>query len=303
MIKSLGLPYMGSKRKIASIIVDKILEIQPKTKYVYDLFGGGGAISFEFSQRPHIKEVYYNELNCGVVELLKKIKNEGITPDFYQWVSRSEFELHKNDTTWLGGLYHVLWSFGSKGANYVYGLDIEERKRSIHDSIVNGTPFSQNGHLITYSDDMNLKERRLHLCRILGKSNKLERLESLENLERMNKLLEIENNRVLENIHILNMHAYDVAIDTPKDETVIYLDPPYKGTAKYKVDINHDDLYNYVRMSGYPVFMSEYNAPFNCVMEIEHRATLSKTMNNVVTEKLFYNRDYKPPKQIDEYFY
>ena len=44
----IGIPYMGSKRKLASEIVSFILERHPKTKYVWDLFGGGGAISFEF---------------------------------------------------------------------------------------------------------------------------------------------------------------------------------------------------------------------------------------------------------------
>jgi len=40
-----GIPYMGGKRKIASKIVDYILQCNPNTKYVYDLFGGGGSIS------------------------------------------------------------------------------------------------------------------------------------------------------------------------------------------------------------------------------------------------------------------
>lgn len=69
---------MGSKRQLASKIVDKILELQPNTKYVYDLFSGGGAISFEFLQRPQIEKVFYNELNTGVVELLKDIQKRRI---------------------------------------------------------------------------------------------------------------------------------------------------------------------------------------------------------------------------------
>ena len=70
----LGIPYMGSKRRLAQKIVDYILLHNPETKYVYDVFGGGGAISFEFLQRKQIKKVYYNELNTGVCELLRKIQ-------------------------------------------------------------------------------------------------------------------------------------------------------------------------------------------------------------------------------------
>jgi site-specific DNA-adenine methylase len=52
-----GLPYMGSKRKLASNIVNLILELNPKCKYFYDLFGGGGAISFEALQKPKIATI------------------------------------------------------------------------------------------------------------------------------------------------------------------------------------------------------------------------------------------------------
>jgi len=56
-IKGLGIPYMGGKRQIAPKIVDYILAKNPNVKYVYDLFGGGGAMSFEFLQRKQIKKV------------------------------------------------------------------------------------------------------------------------------------------------------------------------------------------------------------------------------------------------------
>ena len=49
---------MGSKRALSKLIVNYILENNPKTKYIYDLFGGGGAISFEFLQRPQIKKLF-----------------------------------------------------------------------------------------------------------------------------------------------------------------------------------------------------------------------------------------------------
>ena len=41
-----------------------------------------------------------------------------------------------------------------------------------------------------------------------------------------------------------------------------------------------------------PVFVSEYTAPddFECILEIEHRSTLSSTNNSKrVVEKLFWN--------------
>jgi site-specific DNA-adenine methylase len=48
---SLGIPYMGSKRKIAKPLIDYMLNSNPNAKYFYDLFGGGGDMSFEALQR------------------------------------------------------------------------------------------------------------------------------------------------------------------------------------------------------------------------------------------------------------
>ena len=56
--KNLGLPYMGGKRKIAGKIVDEILRRHPDCEYFYDLFGGGGAISFEAMQRSSISKCF-----------------------------------------------------------------------------------------------------------------------------------------------------------------------------------------------------------------------------------------------------
>ena len=41
----LGIPYMGSKRKIAKELMDYMLANTPNATAFYDLFGGGGAIS------------------------------------------------------------------------------------------------------------------------------------------------------------------------------------------------------------------------------------------------------------------
>ena len=49
------LPYMGSKRKLAARILDTIISCQHgRSLKLYDLFGGGGAVSFEALQRPEI---------------------------------------------------------------------------------------------------------------------------------------------------------------------------------------------------------------------------------------------------------
>ena len=43
-------PYMGSKNKIALPLLREMLKVKPNARYFYDLFGGGGSISFTASE-------------------------------------------------------------------------------------------------------------------------------------------------------------------------------------------------------------------------------------------------------------
>jgi hypothetical protein len=137
IIKGLGLPYMGSKRKIAPEIVDFMLKENPNATTFVDLFGGGAAISLNLIQRPQIKQVFYNEFNTGVVRLLEDIRDNGITDKYFQWISRETFMENKNKDTWLGGLCKVVWSFGNNQKDYLFAKDIEEDKRLLHHIVVN----------------------------------------------------------------------------------------------------------------------------------------------------------------------
>ena len=186
------MPYMGSKRRLSSEIVNHILTAQPNTKYVWDLFGGGGAISFEFLQHPQIERVVYNELNTGVVELLRKIQKDGITPEFYQWVDRDTFNAHKNDDDWFGGLCKVVWSFGNNQHTYLFGKHIEDMKRQAHECVVNGAPFELDGISFNNLQGKTINERRLHFISILTANKKRFDLEQLEQLQQLPRLQQLE---------------------------------------------------------------------------------------------------------------
>lgn len=72
------------------------------------LFGGGGSISFMLLQAKQFKKVHYNEYNPAIVNLLKYVRDNGVTDEFYKWVSREEFEKNVNRTDWYGGLLKTL---------------------------------------------------------------------------------------------------------------------------------------------------------------------------------------------------
>ena len=285
--KKLGMPYMGSKRRLSREIVDHILTAHPNTKYVWDLFGGGGAISFEFLQRPQIERVVYNELNTGVVELLRKIQKDGITPEFYQWVDRDTFHAHKNDDDWFGGLCKVVWSFGNKQHDYIFGKHIEDLKRQAHECVVNGAPFELDGISFNNLQGNTINERRLRFRSILSANKKRFDLQQLEQLQQLERLQQLQQ---LERLNILNQSAFDVVIDTPIEETIIYLDPPYKGTEKYQEDVCHNELKRYIDNSPYTVYLSSYDFDLPVVKQMKHLSTLSSTNNNAAVEKLFCNK-------------
>lgn len=83
--------------------------------------------------------------------------------------------------------------------------------------------------------------------------------------------------------------------------SIIYCDPPYEGTTKYKDQFDHEQFWQWCRLMtehGHTVFVSEYNAPtdFKCVWQKEVKSSLSANGvsggNKNSVEKLFtYDRD------------
>ena len=332
---SLGIPYMGSKRKIAGKLVDYMLANTPSAKYVYDLFGGGGAMSFEFMQRQQIERVHYNEINTGVVELLRKIMTDGVTDEFYQWVTRDDFNELKKGNDWRAGLIKTCWSFGSNQENYLFGESIEAYKRCYHNVVVECIDetqamseyckkyvYDKYGIVCELNIQMpigeSIKERRLnirsqlvafekkckqiqadvpslrHLERLqqLQQLERLQQLQQLERLERLERLQQLERLERLERISISNQSAFDVQIDTPPHETIVYLDPPYKGRGEYAEKMCHNELYAFIDTlteRGYKVYLSSYESPLHEVYQLAHRSTLNANVNNKVTERLFCN--------------
>ncbi len=83
-------------------------------------------------------------------------------------------------------------------------------------------------------------------------------------------------------------------LDIP-DNSIIYCDPPYEGTTKYKDDFDHERFWMWCEektLSGHNVFVSEYHAPENwvSVWEQEIRNGLNNRdvkFNKMPIEKLF----------------
>jgi len=326
----LGIPYQGSKRKLAGKIIDYILENNPNCKYFYDLFGGGGSISFEAVTRQKFQNVFYNEIDTGVTELLKDILKNGITDKHYQWIDREVFHENKDKATWLGGLCKTIWSFGNNQRYYLFSKDIEAYKKNYHYVIVNNenrlnemqcfvedylkTKYGINQKCYLNMPDGNTyNEKRLSIRSQLTEYEKtckqleqLRQLQQLEQLERLQQLQQLQRLQRLQQLIILNKSYENVIITTPKKETIIYLDPPYitnssKNSYQNPFNVNlNNQLNSFIMNCPYKVYVSGYSSPFPEVLSIQHRSRVGK--NVLAIERLFCNRpDKKELSNINKF--
>ena len=106
-----------------------------------------------------------------------------------------------------------------------------------------------------------------------------------------NYIKESINNILKQNLDGIKLvcSSYD-ALDIPAN-SIIYCDPPYNGTTKYKDSFDSDAFWQWCRdkaKEGHTVYVSEYNAPedFKCIWEKQINSNLGGT-SKTATEKLF----------------
>lgn len=91
----------------------------------------------------------------------------------------------------------------------------------------------------------------------------------------------------------IRLSSFD-ELDIPP-QSIIYCDPPYAGTTKYKDDFDHEKFWQWCRekcAEGHSVFISEYNAPddFACVWSGELAVSVQKSGAKKATERLFVHK-------------
>lgn len=95
--------------------------------------------------------------------------------------------------------------------------------------------------------------------------------------------------KTLMNAKILNRDYRSVEV---QDNSVVYCDPPYEGTTRYKEGFDHDFFWKWCEKMvslGHKVFVSEYNAPENwtSIWEKEVTTGLDVKTSKKDVEKLF----------------
>lgn len=238
MAEIYGLPYKGSKNKLAS----KIFELFPNKENFYDLFCGGCAMTHYGLLHGGFENFYMNDINPACTELFMDAVH-GKFKDEKRWISREDFFRLKDSEPYVA----FCWSFGNNLRNYLYSEEIEPYKKACHYAIV-FDDFSLIKELCPEVYDVtkealngikNIKKRRLAFGpsvikelkrlgdwdlvqnnplyksvhwrggKLDGKNNdleslqSLERLQSLEGLQRLQRLQSLESLERLERLQSL----------------------------------------------------------------------------------------------------
>ena len=126
--RPIGLPYQGSKKKISKKIIEIIKQNFGTDKPIYDIFGGGGAITAECILNG--LEVYYNDLDKDITNAFERV----ISQD-REWIktliiSREEFfEIKAKESKTTDDFLKLLVnSFGNNKLRYLYNKEIPSRK-------------------------------------------------------------------------------------------------------------------------------------------------------------------------------
>ena len=312
MVENYGLPYAGSKSRIAHWVIDNL----PRGRVLIDAFAGGCAITHRALLSQKWQTIIANDINGKFPQLFLDVIH-GKYRDEKRWISRADFERLKSQDAFVA----CCWSFGNNLRYYMYSQYIEPYKRALHYAIV-FDDFAPMQELMpevaqAVADALhgqnNLHDRRITTQNIIVKTLKqltgdnyahsiiqsnplyqsirhtsrkgapsLERLQSLQSLERLQSLR-------------VTSQSYD-EIDIP-DDAVVYCDPPYHASDKRLYEgtargFDHGAFYDWcVRVSKTnPIFISEYSIEddrFEVVAEIEKMTSMSAKKSFNVTERLY----------------
>lgn len=323
MVESYGLPYTGSKSRIAHWVIDNL----PSGRVLIDAFAGGCAITHRALLSHKWQTIIANDINGKYPQLFANAVR-GKYRDERRWISREDFERLKAKDAFVA----CCWSFGNNLRNYIYSPAIEPYKRALHYAIVLddfaqmqelmpevAQAVSEAIHWIRNTHDRRITAQKVivkTLKRLTGDnyahqiiqsnplyksikhSNKdakgLQRLHSLQSLESLERLQNLQNLQSLERLRVTSLSYADIYIP---DDAVVYCDPPYHASDKRLYEgtaaaFDRGAFYDWcVRVSKTnPIFISEYSIEddrFEVVAEKQKITTMSQVKSFNVTERLY----------------
>ena len=282
--KPIGLPYQGSKKKISKKIIEIIKQNFGTDKPIYDIFGGGGAITAECVLNG--LEVRYNDLDKDITNAFERVVSQD-----REWiktliVSREEFTeiKDKENKTTDDFLKLLINSFGNQKKYYLYPKGISDLKYSIAKEIIEKHDvFSGYKQTETYKKVISGSE-----CNLFNKKKD----QSLERLVQLEQLGQLERLERIDEVKATNKSYHDFS---EVSGAILYLDPPYEGSHQksYINSFDSQEFYdwafeiaktNIVIISSYSI--SDERFKVVCSFDKAH-STLEGGTRNDKCEKLF----------------
>ena len=286
--KPIGLPYQGSKKRISKKIVEIIKQNFGTDKPIYDIFGGGGAITAECILNG--LEVHYNDLDKDITNAFERV----ISQD-REWiktliVSRTEFtEIKAKENKTTDDFLKLLSnSFGNNKKSYLYSEEISDLKYNLAKEIIEkhdvfgGYKQTETYKKVTSGLDWNWFNAKPEKNKQL---QQFQRLQQIERLQQLNK------------IKATNKSYHDFS---EVSGAILYLDPPYEGTSQdsYINQFDSQEFYdwafemaktNIVIISSYSISDERFEAVYSFD---KARSTFQNgTSNNREVERLFMVKD------------
>ena len=285
--RPIGLPYQGSKKKISKKIVEIIKQNFGTDKPIYDIFGGGGAITAECLING--LEVHYNDLDRTITDMFQRVL--ATDREFLKTliVSREDFFKirEKENKTIDDELKLLVNSFGNNRKNYLYSEEFSDLKHNLVTEIIKKhDTFSGYKKTETYKNAYRPFD--------IGKVERFQVLQQLRRLQQLQQLQQLERVQRLERPEATNL---DYTEFSDIENAILYLDPPYENTTLngYSIDgFNSQAFYDwaYEMSKKNIVLISSYEISderFECVYEFKNaRNTFSpKSCRGIESEKLF----------------
>lgn len=230
---SYGVPYQGTKNRLAERIIDKL----PAGERFVDLFAGGCAMTHAAIASGKYKRVLCNDKYPLIgIELFKMaVAGEFDDPKYAVIPSYDEFYERRYIDPWMIALYGF-----NNGTSYFAG---------------------KNGRMATMMKEHNVNNlSELDLLPHPAAKHPHQCLQRLQHLKGVVDLSDIE------------FTSIDYKDYTWQEGDIVYCDPPYKNTRYYihAGAFDHDAFYEWARTRDYPVYFSEYSAPddFTCILEV-----------------------------------
>lgn len=286
---SFGLPYQGSKNRIANWVVDHL----PTAPVLVDIMCGGGAVTHAAILSGKYNTIMMNDIS-GTAEVFVDAV-AGRYADYNTVPTRDEFFAQKDDDIAMS----LCYSFGYNRRRYLWSRDLEPVKVAASRALTAPT----------------LAERRAHwreYCRALeeyvaahdGLPNNLGCLQGLLNLERLQGLEALGHLQELSTLDgqattLLASHDDYRYVDIP-DDAVVYVDPPYVGTYCDAYEgFDSEAFYDWIATQHALTIISEYTAPPGCV-SVASRGLRERFGSNG-SGRLAVEHLFVPTRQLAEY--